>query len=72
MMVTVVLSSAEFFERGGTALSGSFVTVEDLVNDVLDRKIDEIWSVRSLEICSLWLTFQLVYFKIGSASLEIT
>jgi len=43
--VTVVLSSAEFFERGGTALSGSFVTVEDLANDVMDHKIDEIWSV---------------------------
>jgi len=43
--VTVVLSSAEFFERGGTALSGSFVTVEDLANDVIDHKIEEPWSV---------------------------
>ncbi len=43
--VTVVLSSAEFFERGGTALSGSFVTIENLVDDVMDRKIDEVWSV---------------------------
>jgi predicted NUDIX family phosphoesterase len=43
--VTVVLSSAEFFERRGTALSGSFVTIDELANDVRDRKIDEIWSV---------------------------
>ena len=43
--VTVVLSSAEFFERRGTSLSGSFVTIEELANDVRDRKIDEIWSV---------------------------
>ena len=43
--VTVVLSSTEFFERRGTSLSGSFVTVDELANDVLDRKIDEPWTV---------------------------
>jgi predicted NUDIX family phosphoesterase len=43
--VAVVLSTAEFFERRGTALSGTFVPVKDLVADVESGKIDEEWSV---------------------------
>ena len=48
--IAVVLSSAEFFERRGTSLSGSFVPVKDLAMDVdqekeKDRKVTEEWSV---------------------------
>jgi len=43
--VAVVLSSAEFFERRGTSLSGSFVSLEELAHDVDDGKISEEWSV---------------------------
>lgn len=42
--VAVALSSAEFFERRGTSLSGSFVSLEDLVDDVNEGKLSEIWS----------------------------
>ncbi len=42
--VAVALSSAEFFERRGTSLSGSFVTIEELASDVLTAKVDEPWS----------------------------
>src|ERR1039458_9471911 len=43
--VAIVLSSAEFFERRGTALSGTFVPLKDLARDVDDGKIAEEWSV---------------------------
>jgi predicted NUDIX family phosphoesterase/predicted ATPase len=43
--VAIVLSTAEFFERGGTALSGTFVPLENLVQDVDAGKITEEWSV---------------------------
>jgi predicted NUDIX family phosphoesterase len=43
--VAIVLSSTEFFERRGTALSGTFVPLKDLARDVDDGKIAEEWSV---------------------------
>jgi predicted NUDIX family phosphoesterase len=43
--VAVVLSSAEFFERRGTSLSGSFVPLKELASDVETGKISEEWSV---------------------------
>lgn len=43
--VAVALSSAEFFERRGTSLSGSFVSLNDLARDVDSGKISEAWSV---------------------------
>jgi predicted ATPase len=43
--VATVLSSAEFFERRGTALSGTFVPLKDIARDVDDGKIAEEWSV---------------------------
>jgi len=42
--VVVALSNAEFFERRGTSLSGSFVPVEQLVNDINGGTIVETWS----------------------------
>jgi predicted NUDIX family phosphoesterase len=42
--VAIALSSAEFFERRGTSLSGSFVSLEDLARDVESGKISEPWS----------------------------
>ena len=42
--VTVALSNAEFFERRGNSLSGRFVSLDTLVNDVLNSKIEEVWS----------------------------
>ena len=48
--IAVVLSSAEFFERRGTSLSGSFIPLKDLALDVdkekeKERKVTEEWSV---------------------------
>jgi ADP-ribose pyrophosphatase YjhB (NUDIX family) len=43
--VAIVLSTAEFFERRGTALSGKFVSVASLVADVESEKIAEAWSI---------------------------
>ncbi|MBI4580219.1 MAG: NUDIX domain-containing protein [Planctomycetes bacterium] len=43
--VAVSLSSAEFFERRGTSLSGKFVKVDDLVHEVETGKMTEPWSV---------------------------
>ena len=42
--VAVALSSAEFFERRGTSLSGSFVDVSDLARDIDSGRISEPWS----------------------------
>ncbi len=47
--VSVVLSRSEFFERRGTSLSGSFVSVKELVNEVHKGssrcKLKEVWSI---------------------------
>lgn len=42
--VTVALSSAEFFERRGTSLSGKFVSLEELSNCIETKRMSEIWS----------------------------
>ena len=42
--VAVALSRAEFFERRGTSLSGTFVPLKDLVRDVELGKLCEPWS----------------------------
>jgi len=43
--VAVVLSNAEFAERRGNSLSGTFVPIETLVDDVAKSKGVEEWSV---------------------------
>lgn len=43
--VAVALSNVEFFERRGTSLSGSFISVKELSDDVDRKKIEEVWSV---------------------------
>ena len=42
--IAVALSNAEFFERRGNSLSGRFVGLEALVKDVLEGKIEDVWS----------------------------
>lgn len=42
--VAIALSYAEFFERRGTSLSGSFVRISELAKDVQKGKIVEVWS----------------------------
>lgn len=42
--VAVALSSSEFFERRGTSLSGSFVSLDQLVQDSQSGKLPEDWS----------------------------
>lgn len=49
--VAVALSSAEFFERRGTSLSGKFVSVRELSQDVENEKLTELWSVELLRQC---------------------
>jgi predicted NUDIX family phosphoesterase len=49
--VAIALSNAEFFERRGTSLSGSFVDVDTLAQDVQDGRIDEPWSVELVQQC---------------------
>lgn len=39
------MSSGEFFERRGTSLSGSFVPVTTLVEDIQKGSLDEDWTV---------------------------
>lgn len=41
----VVALNSEFFERRGTSLSGTFVSVEDLLMDIENEKLIEQWSV---------------------------
>ena len=41
--VDVCLNSAEFFERRGTAVSGTFINVNDLAGEI-GKRITEIWS----------------------------
>jgi predicted NUDIX family phosphoesterase len=43
--VAVALSTAEFFERRGTSLSGKFVSLKVVAEDVESGKISENWSV---------------------------
>lgn len=43
--VAVALSSAEFFERRGTSLSGKFVPLKTVAGDVESGKLSENWSV---------------------------
>lgn len=43
--VAIALSSDEFFERHGTSLTGSFVTLEDLSRRVEAGEINESWSI---------------------------
>ena len=47
--VAVVLSTAEFFERRGTSLSGSFVPLAELARDVETGKVSEEWSVEIVQ-----------------------
>ena len=42
--IAIALSTAEFFERRGTSLSGSFVPIQTLAEDVEHERVDEIWS----------------------------
>jgi hypothetical protein len=51
--VAVTLSTAEFFERRGTSLSGTFVAVDALTDEVRNKKIVEPWSI---EIAAKLLT----------------
>ena len=43
--VAITLSSAEFFERRGTSLSGTFVSLPELAQDVKSGRLSESWSV---------------------------
>ena len=53
--VSAVLSRSEFFEKSGTSLSGSFCSVEELADDVqnkkADKRLDEPWSVELIRNC---------------------
>lgn len=42
--VAVALSSAEFFERRGTSLSGKFVSLQELGNCIDTKRLTEVWS----------------------------
>lgn len=42
--VAVALSSAEFFERRGTSLSGKFVSLEELGKCIETKRMSEVWS----------------------------
>ncbi|HVR08919.1 MAG TPA: NUDIX domain-containing protein, partial [Thermoanaerobaculia bacterium] len=42
--VAVTLSTAEFFERRGTSLSGKFVSLETLAKDIDEGEMKEPWS----------------------------
>jgi predicted NUDIX family phosphoesterase len=49
--VAITLSSAEFFERRGTSLSGRFIPLDQLSKEIADETASEVWSqeiVRSL------------------------
>ena len=60
--VTVALSSAEFFERRGTSLSGKFVKLDELAKDVDENKLGEIWSAEIIRELLAQNTFE---FKKG-------
>jgi hypothetical protein len=42
--VAVTLSTAEFFERRGTSLSGRFVPLEELAKEIDSHEMTEPWS----------------------------
>jgi len=42
--VVVALSNAEFFERRGTSLSGKFVPMKEIIQDINNSKMPEQWS----------------------------
>lgn len=42
--IAVALSSAEFFERRGTSLSGRFVAMDQVIRDIQEGKVTEPWS----------------------------
>ena len=46
--VDVCLNSAEFFERRGTAVSGTFITIKDLENEI-GKRINEVWSTEIVQ-----------------------
>ena len=43
--VAIALSATEFFERRGTSLSGTFVSLDDLAADIDKGQVSEPWSV---------------------------
>ena len=43
--MAIALSATEFFERRGTSLSGTFVSVDDLAADIDKGQVSESWSV---------------------------
>lgn len=47
--VAVSLSAAEFYERRGTSLSGTFVSVGELSEAVASKEISEPWSVEIIQ-----------------------
>ncbi|MCH9023289.1 MAG: NUDIX domain-containing protein, partial [Planctomycetes bacterium] len=47
--VVVTLSKTEFFERRGTSLSGKFVSLNDLLDEVKNKKLSEPWSIEIVE-----------------------
>ena len=47
--VAVSLSAAEFYERRGTSLSGTFVSISDLCQAVASKEITEPWSVEIIQ-----------------------
>lgn len=49
--VAIALSSAEFFERRGTSLSGSFVDIITLARDVEEGSITDPWSGELVRKC---------------------
>jgi predicted NUDIX family phosphoesterase len=48
--VAVSLSSAEFFERRGTSLSGKFVKIDELAKEVEEGKLSEPWSAEIVRV----------------------
>ncbi len=49
--VAIALSSVEFFERRGTSLSGSFVDLPNLTQDVEQGRLTELWSGELVKKC---------------------
>lgn len=47
--VAVSLSAAEFYERRGTSLSGTFVSIADLQQAVKSKEITESWSIEIVQ-----------------------
>lgn len=47
--VAVSLSSAEFYERRGTAVSGTFVSIKELQESIQNPLIDEAWTAEIVQ-----------------------